>query len=149
MNTDQSAGQVLLQTLLNAFSEGAGAAIVLFQDDAVIEFPYAASAGAPERRKMDKNAYYAHLEAGLKHMPGLKFSDLRVYPLARPGGYWAEVHGEGLIPSTGNTYHQDYVIHFTLQSGKFSTYKEYWDPVASLKAFGGAGGTQEMFNVQA
>ncbi|MDQ3712154.1 MAG: nuclear transport factor 2 family protein, partial [Acidobacteriota bacterium] len=70
-------------------------------------------------------------------------SGIRVYPVSNSDSFWAEVHGETLIPKTGKKYEQDYVMYFTVQDNKFSFYREYWNPMAVLQAFDGLENTQE------
>lgn len=146
-NMEKNQGSILLEKLLSAFSENAEEVIELFNEDAVIEFPYAVSAGVPDRRKINKDIYIKHINAGLKNMLNLKFSDIRVYPMQETGGYWAEVHGEATIASTGLPYAQDYVMHFKVSENKFQHYKEYWDPVPGLKSFGGHSGSKDLFEI--
>ncbi len=144
MTKNETQGQQLFMALLSNFNSGADAVISLFNEDAVIEYPYAPSIGVAARQ--DKEAYRKHLEGGLKNMPDLQFSNIRVYPLQKEGAYWAEAHGETTILSTGLLYQQDYVMYFILKDNKFSFYREYWNPLPGMKAFGGDKGTQEMFN---
>lgn len=142
---NNSSGQQIYEALLTAFGIGVDAVIALFNEDAIVEFPYAPSVGAAGKQNMQ--AYRNHLEGGLKNMPNLKFSEISVYPLEEQDAYWAEAHGETTILSTGLFYQQDYVMYFELKDGKFSLYREYSNPLPALKAFGGAQATLDMFNV--
>ncbi|MBB5647643.1 nuclear transport factor 2 family protein [Pedobacter cryoconitis] len=142
---EKNQGNILLKKLLLSFSESAEDVVKLFNEDAVIEFPYAASAGFPDRRKINLNTYFKHINAGLKNMLNLNFSDIRVYPMEKKDEYWAEAHGEAVITSTGLSYAQDYVMYFKVSNNKFQHYKEYWDPVPGLKSFGGTHGSQDIF----
>ncbi|MBC3789284.1 nuclear transport factor 2 family protein [Spirosoma utsteinense] len=134
MKTNPNQGQALFQTLLDAFNQDWQTVIDLFTDDAFIEYPYAPSIGVPAR--FNKDNYRAHLQSILPQMPGIAFSNVRVYPLQQPYTYWAEVHGETTMPATGNLYRQDYVMFFTIAGNQFSSYREYWNPVAFLQASG-------------
>ena len=131
-----NSGQTLLQELLAAFARGADATVALFADEATVEYPYAPSLGAPAH--LDRDAYYRHLQAILPRMPALRFTNLRVYPLQESGAYWAEVHGEATIPGSTLPYQQDYVLHFTVQNGRFHTYREYWNPLLFTQSYGTA-----------
>ncbi|WP_077923231.1 nuclear transport factor 2 family protein [Spirosoma sp. 209] len=134
MKTNPNQGQALFQTLLDAFNQDWQTVIDLFTDDAFIEYPYAHTIGVPAR--LNKDNYRAHLQNILPQMPGIAFSNVRVYPLQQPYTYWAEVHGETTMPATGNLYRQDYVMFFTIAGNQFSRYREYWNPVAFLQASG-------------
>lgn len=123
---------MLFNDLLAAFNQGADEVSSLFTDDAVIEFPYAATLGSPTR--LNKRQYGEHLTVILPEMPGIAFSETRICPLIETDSYWAETHGEAVITGTGKKYEQDYVMYFTVQDGKFSFYREYWNPQAFLQA---------------
>lgn len=131
----QNIGHGLFNKLLKAFNQTAEEVLSLFTDDAVIEYPYAASLGAPTR--LNKQEYSAHLAFILPQMPGIAFSETRVYPLSETSSYWAETHGEAVIRETGKKYEQDYVMYFTVRDGKFGFYREYWNPQAFQQASGG------------
>lgn len=142
---ENNQGDILLKRLLLSFNESAEQVISLFNEDAIIEFPYADSAGYPDRKKINLDTYFKHINAGLKNMLNLKFSEVRVYPMENKEEYWAEAHGEAVIASTGLSYAQDYVMYFKVSGNKFQHYKEYWDPVPGLKSFGGVQGSKDIF----
>lgn len=140
----QNTGAELFDKLLTAYSQSAEEVVALFNEDAVIEYPYAVSVGTPTKLNMQEFEHY--LKGALEQMPGLKFSRVRVYQTTEADSYWAEAHGELVIPKTGKTSQQDYVMHFTVQNGKFSLYREYWNPMAALEAFRDAESVRETFN---
>lgn len=123
----------LFDRLLTAFNQGAEQVLSLFDDEAVIEYPYAAAVGS--RSQLNKLEYADHLNAILGQMPDIAFTDKRIYPISNSESFWAEVHGEVIIPQTGKKYVQDYVMYFTVRDDKFSFYREYWNPQAFLQAF--------------
>lgn len=137
----QNLGSELFNKLLAAFNQGAEQVLLLFNDDAVIEYPYAPTVGAPSR--YNKREYADYLTSILGQMPDIAFTNRRVYPVSNSDSFWAEVHGEVVIPQTGKKYEQDYVMYFTVQDGKFSFYREYWNPQAFLQAFEGLENIQE------
>jgi len=131
--TQQNEGYTLFNNLLAAFNQGAREVLSLFTDDAVIEYPYATSLGSPTR--LNKQDYSEHLTFILPKMPDIRFSEIRIYPLSETDSYWAEPHGEAIIPKTGKKYQQDYVMYFTVRDKQISFYREYWNPQAVLQAF--------------
>ena len=141
----QNQGEMIFNQLLNAFNQSADEVVALFHHEAVIEFPYAPSLGTAS--KLNFKEYHNYMKGALSHMPGIHFENARVYQVNK-NTYWAEVHGEAHIPSTGKLYQQDYVIHFTLKEDKINFYKEYWDPVAGIKAFGNQKAMEEIFNTK-
>lgn len=148
MNTEthQDAGRTLFNRLLEAFNQGAAEVVALYTEDATVEYPYAASLNSAA--KLNMREYFNHLKGGLEQMPDIKFSNTRVYQTTGSNAYWAEVHGETTIPKTGKLYQQDYVMYFEVTDGKFSFYREYWNAVPVMEAFGGGESFQETFNTK-
>lgn len=142
MNTETQQNEVhtLFNDFLAAFNRGAREVSTLFTDDAAIEFPYAASLGSPTR--LNKREYTEHLTNILPQMPGILFSETRIYPISETDSYWAETRGAATITDTGKKYEQDYVMYFTVRDGKFSFYREYWNPQVFLQASGGSANTK-------
>lgn len=107
----------------------------LFADDAVIEFPYAASLGTPARLD-GKDAIRAYFREIVPTMENLVFSDGRHHPAHDPDVAWLEVHGAAQISSTGRRYEQDYVMFGRAREGRLVLYREYWDPCVAARAMG-------------
>ncbi|MEM9458383.1 MAG: nuclear transport factor 2 family protein [Myxococcota bacterium] len=115
--------------------------LALFADDAVIEFPYAASLGTAARLD-GKDAIRAYFGGSVPTMEDLAFSNVRRYPAGDPDVAWLEVHGAARIPSTGRRYEQDYVMFGRAREGQLVLYREYWDPWVAARAFGLELGTE-------
>jgi uncharacterized protein len=146
MNTGKKSniGETLFKRLLEAFNQGAAEVVALYTEDATVEYPYAASLGSTA--KLNMREYFNHLKGGLEQMPAIKFSGVRVNQTTALNSYWAEVHGETVIPKTGKLYQQDYVMYFEVTDDKFSFYREYWNAVPVMNAFGGGESFKETFN---
>lgn len=136
-------GNIIFNKLLKAFNQSANNVVALFHQEATIEFPYAPSLGTAS--KLSLHEYLNYLEGGLPTIPDINFENMRVYAVNK-NAYWAEVHGSVQIPSTGKFYQQDYVMYFTLKGDKIDFYREYWDPIAAMKAFGGPEAIKETFD---
>lgn len=108
----------------------------LFTDDAVVEFPYAAGLGLPERLE-GREAIRRYFAETPKHFLGLVFTNVQRYRTTEPDVAIAEAHGSATIAATGNTYEQDYVMKVKTRDGRISLYREYWNPIPGLRAFGG------------
>ncbi|MFP2958520.1 nuclear transport factor 2 family protein [Myxococcus sp. 1LA] len=117
----------------------------LFAEDAVVEFPYAPSVGAPERLA-GREAIRGYFAETPKHFQGLVFSNTRRHFTAGSDVAVAEVHGSATIALTGKPYEQDYIMVLKSRDGRIVHYREYWDPIVGLKAFGGAENLQQMVN---
>ena len=144
MAVKKNNGYQHLEALLAAFNQGTDAVLNLYNEDAVVMYPYAASLGKPFFFTMDE--YKKHLDRILGSMPRISWTGLRVYELKEKDSYWVEVHGETSIPNKNALYQQDYVIYFTLKNGKFSEYKEYWNVLPVLKSLLGSEEAQRIIN---
>lgn len=132
----------IVQDLLEAFNLGAKNVLELFDEEAIIEYPYAHSLGTPS--SLNKTQYGNYLKGALANMPDIAFSQVKSYR-AENDIVWAEFHGEVVIPSTKQLYRQDYVARILLKNGKIIHYREYWNPLA-VSAMGGHKEVNKMFN---
>ena len=107
----------------------------LLAEKIIVEFPYAAALGAPQRLE-GKSAVFNHIKAALARMPNLTFTNVRKYPTLNPNLLWAEFHGEAIIATTGLLYQQDYVAQMQIEDGKVIHYREYWNPAAVMNTWG-------------
>ncbi|HZH13257.1 MAG TPA: nuclear transport factor 2 family protein [Archangium sp.] len=117
----------------------------LFAEDAVVEFPYAAGLGLPERLE-GREAIRRYFADTPKHFQGLVFTQVRRYRTSEPDVALAEAHGSATIAATGNGYEQDYVMLVRTRDGRISLYREYWNPIPGLKAFGGEQNLRKAVN---
>ncbi len=118
--------------------------VELFAEDAVIEFPYASTTPGRLEGKADIYHYMKDVPA---QMQNLVFTNIRVYPTTNPNILWAEVHGEADIVSTGCRYQQDYVMYLETKAGKIVHYREYWNPIPALEAWGSTENLNQSFKV--
>ena len=107
--------------------------IDLFADDAVVEFPYAASLGRTGRFEGK-----AAIDGYFRGTPGifrdLRFRDLRLHRGEDPNHVVAEVHGSAVLGPHARPYEQDYVMVLHARDGKIASYREYWNPLPYLEA---------------
>ena|ERR1700722_6623694 len=123
--------ETFYQDFLHSFTLSASAVVEHFGEDAVIEYPYAAT---PVR--MNRTEYFQQLANVLPKMGKLEFRDLVIYATDIAGTYWATVHGECVIPFTGKLFQQDYIVRFSISEDlKFISYAEHWNPLNMGKAF--------------
>lgn len=108
----------------------------LFTDDAVVEFPYAAGLELPQRLE-GREAIRRYFADTPKHFQGLVFTNVRRYRTTDPDVALAEAHGSATIAVTGSGYEQDYIMLVKTRDGRISLYREYWNPIPGLRAFGG------------
>lgn len=119
----------------------------LFAEDAVVEFPYASTLGSPERLE-GKSAIYNYMKDVPAQMQNLIFTNVREYQTSNPNLLLAEVHGEAVIVATGRHYQQDYVMRLETKHRKIVHYREYWNPIPAIDAWGGTQNLRHSFNAE-
>ncbi len=108
--------------------------IGLWAEGGILEFPF-----APSGRK---SLYKGHAEilAYMKAASGKIAIDsverMCVHPMLDPGMGMVEVSIRGRAVATGAPYPQRYVMVFETENGKLKHYREYWNPLVSMDAFG-------------
>jgi uncharacterized protein len=126
-------GEDLFFQLLKSFNNGVDEVVKLFNENAIIEYPYAESIQLPSKLSMDE--YRKYLNNILPSMPHITFSNSKVYEVENSNKYWAESDGEVAVPDSSKIYKQHYVMYFEITDGLFSFYKEFWNPVAFTDAY--------------
>jgi hypothetical protein len=135
-SSSRNAG-VLLDAHLELIGTDIERWLALFTDDAVVEFPYAAGLGLPERLE-GREAIRRYFGETPKHFRGLVFTKFQRYLTTDPEVALAEAHGSATIAATGRQYEQDYFMVLQAREGRIALYREYWNPIPGLQAFGGA-----------
>jgi hypothetical protein len=62
---------------------------------------------------------------------------LKISPMLDPNNIVVELTINGHLKSNGAEYNQRYVTFFEFESGKIKHYREYWNPIVSIDAYGG------------
>jgi uncharacterized protein len=100
--------------------------------DLVLEFPYGGSLGSATR-VTERAQAEAFLNGVATIVPGLKFSEVRVMPLADSDGVVLEYRG--LCPAVNN-YDQQYIALMRFKDGKLILFREYFDTMEVKRALG-------------
>ena len=109
--------------------------IELWSDDGTCEFPYAPE-GRP-RLVQGKQQIYDYMMAYPDRIAIDSVVDMRIHPMQNPEVVAAELAIKGRALTTGRPYNQRYVIVVEARNGKIWRYREYWNPLVSIEAFGG------------
>nr|WP_284507617.1 nuclear transport factor 2 family protein [Caballeronia sp. AZ7_KS35] len=105
----------------------------LIADDIVWDLPYAPSLGHP--LQLDgRDAVQRHVAWFVSSVKNFRFSDAVIIATSDPECAVARVRAEGLIPATGRTYRQEYVVFLTARDGRIAHLREYFDPVQAALA---------------
>ncbi|RKT08635.1 hypothetical protein BX286_6747 [Streptomyces sp. 3211.6] len=104
--------------------------VALWAEDGVMEFPFAPP-GRPSRlegrRAIDRymRPYPEHID--LHDFPE---ADLRIHETADPRTIVVEMRGTGRLVRTGGPYDMTYIAVVTVDRGRFTAYRDYWNPLA-------------------
>jgi ketosteroid isomerase-like protein len=112
--------------------------IELWADDGTCEFPYAPE-GRP-RLLQGKEQIYDYMTAYPDRIAIDSVVDMRIHPMQNPEVVAAELAIKGRALTTGRPYNQRYVIVVEARDGRIWRYREYWNPLVSIEAFGGLDG---------
>jgi ketosteroid isomerase-like protein len=108
--------------------------INLWADDAVLEFPF-----APKNRPSiyrGKQDILTYMSSTTRSIVVDSVSKLNISPMLDPNKIVIELAINGHLISNGATYNQLYVTFFEFESGKIKYYREYWNPIVSIEAYG-------------
>ncbi|MBK1787376.1 nuclear transport factor 2 family protein [Prauserella cavernicola] len=112
----------------------------LWADDGVMEFPFAPE-GWP-RRLEGKNAVADYMRSYPDHIDLHDFPELRIHQTAEPETIVVEMRGVGLVVRDGSPFDMTYIAVVTVEDGRITAYRDYWNPLAVLEsdvAFAGSG----------
>ncbi|MFE6834755.1 nuclear transport factor 2 family protein [Streptomyces sp. NPDC057705] len=100
----------------------------LWADDGVMEFPFAPP-GRPERLE-GREAIAAYMRDYPDHIDLHDFPDVRIHESTAPGTIVVEMRGVGRLVATGGPFDMTYIAVVTVQDGRFTSYRDYWNPLA-------------------
>lgn len=104
----------------------------LCTDDVVFEFPFA-PAGRPSRVE-GKQALGEYLSAVPARVQFDGLSKLETHQTVNPEVAVIEMTATGKVRDTGAPYQRSYVAVFTVRDGRICHYRDYWNPLESLRA---------------
>lgn len=108
--------------------------IELWADDGICEFPYALEG----RRLLEgKQDIYAYMTSYPELMAIDSVAEMRVHSMLDPEIAAVELAINGRALATGRPYNQRYVIFIEAKGGRIWRYREYWNSLISIEAFGG------------
>lgn len=100
----------------------------LWAEHGFMEFPFAPP-GWP-RRLEGREAIAAYMRDYPDHIDLHDFSDLRIHETTDPGTIVVEMRGMGRVVATGSPFDMTYIAVVTVQDGRFTSYRDYWNPLA-------------------
>jgi len=109
--------------------------INLWADDAILEFPF-----APKNRPSiyrGKQDILTYMSSTTRSIVVESVAELKISLMLDPNKIVVELTINGHLKNNGATYNQQYVTFFEFESGKIKHYREYWNPIVSIDAYGG------------
>lgn len=103
----------------------------LWAEGGVMEFPFAPD-GWPERLD-GREAIAAYMRPYTDHIDLRDFLGLRIHRTADPETIVIEMRGVGRLVETGGPFDMTYIAVVTVREGRFTSYRDYWNPLAVLE----------------
>ncbi|WP_395298172.1 nuclear transport factor 2 family protein [Kitasatospora hibisci] len=100
----------------------------LWAEHGVMEFPFAPP-GRP-RRLEGRAAVADYIRDYPDHIDLHDFPDLRIHETTDDGTIVVEMRGVGRVVATGAPFDMTYIAVVTVEDGRFTAYRDYWNPLA-------------------
>ncbi|MET9414411.1 nuclear transport factor 2 family protein [Streptomyces klenkii] len=100
----------------------------LWAEHGVMEFPFAPP-GRPDRLD-GRAAIAAYMRDYPDHIDLHDFPDLRIHETTDPATIVVEMRGVGRVVKTGDPFDMTYIAVVTVEDGRFTSYRDYWNPLA-------------------
>ncbi|MFD9686344.1 nuclear transport factor 2 family protein [Kitasatospora sp. NPDC059146] len=100
----------------------------LWAEDGVMEFPFAPP-GLP-RRLEGREAVAAYMRDYPDHIDLHDFPELRIHRTTDAATIVVEMRGVGRVVRTGDPFDMSYIAVVTVRDGRFTAYRDYWNPLA-------------------
>jgi ketosteroid isomerase-like protein len=124
----------LVQAQLRYMTTDPLALRTIFEENAVWELVYSASAGiASPLSGIDD--IISGVRDFTSQVKGLRFGEPTIYRVAGDDAIFAEFHADATVIATGRPYHQDYLFYLRARGGKIVLIREYFDAVRLVAAF--------------
>lgn len=132
---------IQLKSLLAGDVEGW---LSVWHPEGVFEFPF-----APDgyNKKLEGIEAISEYMAGFPDKINItKFTKHEVFERADGTEAAIEFTCEGVVVQTGRKYHQHYFSVIKTKGGKITLYRDFWNPLVAMKAFGGVDEFTTNFN---
>lgn len=143
----ESFSAMLREALGDRIDKGASSFIDMMAEHAVMEFPYALP-GLPLRLE-GRDAVARHLERAAGLIAFDRMGAPTVHPSTDQDLVIIEFDGFGRGVETGEAYDQRYISVVRTENGRITRYRDYWNPIAVLRAMKGAAYVDALVSVDA
>ncbi|MFF3689530.1 nuclear transport factor 2 family protein [Streptomyces sp. NPDC002187] len=104
----------------------------LWAEGGIMDFPFAPQ-GWP-RRLEGRGAIAAYMRDYPDRIDLHDFPDLKIHQTTDPATIVAEMRGVGRLIETASPFDMTYIAVVTVQDGRFTSYCDYWNPLAAQEA---------------
>ncbi|MEU7425282.1 nuclear transport factor 2 family protein [Streptomyces sp. NPDC040750] len=131
MPTPSSPADLFRHGLRLLLDQDIAAWVALWSDDGVMEFPFAPP-GMPTRLE-GREAVAAYMRHYPDHIELRDFPELRIHETTDARTIVVEMRGIGRLVKTGGPFDMTYIAVVTVRDGRFTSYRDYWNPLAVLE----------------
>jgi uncharacterized protein len=103
----------------------------LWAEDGLMEFPFAPPGWPP--RLDGKDAIAAYMRDYPDHIELQEIPDLLIHQTAAADTIVVEMRAVGRLVETGKPFDMTYIAVVTVQDGRFTSYRDYWNPLTILE----------------
>jgi ketosteroid isomerase-like protein len=131
MTTNTAPADLYCHGLKLLLDKDIAAWIDLWDDNGVFEFPFAPD-GWPNRLE-GKAAIADYMRAYPDHIDLHDFPHVEIHQTTAEPTIVVEMRGVGRLVETGNPYDMTYIAVVTVEDGRITRYRDYWNPLAVLQ----------------
>ncbi|MFG2632730.1 nuclear transport factor 2 family protein [Streptomyces sp. NPDC048362] len=131
MPTPSSPADLFRHGLRLLLDQDIAAWVALWSDDGVMEFPFAPP-GMPTRLE-GREAVAAYMRHYPDHIELRDFPELRIHETTDARTIVVEMRGIGRLVKTGGPFDMTYIAVVSVRDGRFTSYRDYWNPLAALE----------------
>jgi len=115
----------------------------LWHEDGVFEFPF--SPPNYPKQVIGKQAIAEYISGFPDKIKIDKFDLVELHPNEAGDGGVVEFTCSGKVVETGRPYNQHYIAVLKTKDGKLSLYRDFWNPLVAIEAFGSPKAFQNAF----
>ncbi|WP_030677576.1 nuclear transport factor 2 family protein [Streptomyces cellulosae] len=131
MTTNTAPADLYRHGLKLLLDKNIAAWIDLWDDQGVFEFPFAPD-GWPKRLE-GKAAIADYMRAYPDHIDLHDFPHVEIHQTTATQTIVVEMRAVGLLVATGSPYDMTYIAVVTVEDGRITRYRDYWNPLVVLQ----------------
>ncbi len=131
MSTHVSPELLFRDSLRMMLEKNTSAWVDLWAADGIMEFPFAPE-GWPQRLE-GRDAIAAYIRDYPDHIDLHDIPDLLIHQTSDPRTIVVEMRAVGRLVETDKPYEMKYIAVVTVENGRITSYRDYWNPLAVLE----------------